>query len=415
MTPTPDQQDVRYAHAVVDEICTRVGPGMPGTDQERDRADIIRRELAAHLGDDHVAVEPFAVAPWAWLASYPICAVLIALAAASNLAAGYLASTSLAILGLVLAIAAPALFILEFVCGRELLDRLFAQRSSENVIGTLPANGAPHRLLIISGHHDSAPENRWFTTLGYASFALALLAVLAFAVTLTFTAVQATGFIVGSPPIIAAGTLAPWLIAVVLIPGIIYGLGFNRGRKGGGTVPGAIDDLSGCGVTVALCRFLVQHPELVPPNTEVRFLSFGSEEAGLRGSRRYVERHLDELRKLDTHVLDLEMIAHPTIGILRSDRNGLVLHAPATVASAVAAAQRAHVPYEVRSAYLGVGTDAASFSDAGLAATTLMPFDAPRQLVELYHQPADRPEALDPVALHNALAVAAEWVHARGD
>lgn len=415
MSPLPSPEDARYAYTIVDEICARVGPGMPGTRQERERADIIRRELATHLGAENVVVEPFRASPWAWLATYPICALLIAFAATCNVVAGYTGSTVLAIVGLLAAIASPALFIIEFVVGSELLDRLFAQRESENVIGTLPATDAPRRLLIVSGHHDSAPENTWFATLGYASFALGLLAALAFAFTLTFNAVQATGFVIGSPTTIAAGTLAPWVIAVVLVPGVVYGLGFNRGRAGGGTVPGAIDDLSGCGVTIALCRFLVEHRELVPPDTEIRFVSFGSEEAGLRGSRRYVARHHDELHHLDTHVLDLEMIAHPTIGILRSDRNGLVRNDPRIVASAVAAAQRAHVPYEVRSAYLGVGTDAASFSDAGLAATTLMPFDAPRQLVELYHQPTDRPEALDPVALHNALAVAAEWIHARGE
>ncbi|HSN26849.1 MAG TPA: M28 family peptidase [Kofleriaceae bacterium] len=415
MSPSPSPDDVKYAYAVVDEICARVGPGMPGTLQEHQRADVIRRELERHLGGDHVVTEPFSVAPWAWLSAYPICAVLIALAAAANLLAGYLGSVLVASIGLAFAVAAPVLFVAELVLGHEVLDRLFTRRPSENVVGTLPATGAPARVLIVSAHHDSAPENTWFATLGYAAFALAVLALLGFAFALTFSAVQVGGFLAGSARAVAAGTLRPWLVAVVFVPGVVYGLAFNRGRAGGGTVPGAADDLSGCGVTLALCRFLVAHPEVVPAGTEIRFVSFGSEEAGLRGSRAYVARHRDELRRLDAHVLDLEMIAHPTVGILRSDLNGTVIHAPASVAAAVEAARRARVPYEVRSAYLGVGTDAAPFSQAGIAATTLMPFDVPKQLVELYHQPSDRPEHLDPQALANTLAVATEWVRARGD
>ena len=81
MSPLPSPEDARYAYTIVDEICARVGPGMPGTRQERERADIIHRELAKHLGAEHVVVEPFTASPWAWLATYPICALLIAFAA----------------------------------------------------------------------------------------------------------------------------------------------------------------------------------------------------------------------------------------------------------------------------------------------------------------------------------------------
>ena len=68
-----------------------------------------------------------------------------------------------------------------------------------------------------------------------------------------------------------------------------------------------------------MCRFLAKNPSCIPPGTEIRFVSFGSEEAGLRGSRRYVERHLDELKRLDARLLNFEMVAHPEISILTSD------------------------------------------------------------------------------------------------
>ena len=83
-------------------------------------------------------------------------------------------------------------------------------------------------------------------------------------------------------------------------------------------MPGAADNLSASAVAVALCRFLVDNPSQIPEDTEIRFISFGSEEAGLRGSRRYVARHLDELKRLDARVLNYEIVAYPVISILTS-------------------------------------------------------------------------------------------------
>ena len=120
-------------------------------------------------------------------------------------------------------------------------------------------------------------------------------------------------------------------------------------------MPGAADNLSASALAVAMCRFLVQNPSYIPDDTEIRFVSFGSEEAGLRGSRRYVERHLDELKRLDARLLNFETVAHPEITILTSDMNGAVKNSPEMVKSVVAAAQRAGVPYKVQSASLGPG------------------------------------------------------------
>jgi aminopeptidase YwaD len=186
-------------------------------------------------------------------------------------------------------------------------------------------------------------------------------------------------------------------------------------RKGGGIVPGAIDNLSGSALAVALGRFLVENPSHIPADAEIRFISFGSEEAGLRGSRRYVERHLDELKRLDARLLNFEMVAHPQIAILTSDVNGTTKHSPDAVKSAVAAAQRAGVPYKERSAYIGVGTDAAPFSRAGLKATTLLPFKVPQQQVAFYHQRRDRPEALTIEPLFNVLKLTLEWIRHGGE
>jgi len=411
--------DARYAYDIVKTICTEVGPGSPGSSQERERAAIIKKELESHLGTGNVAVEEFTVAPAAFLSPYPGAFSMI-LAVLLNISIGRLAGVSpwlTSIAALVFSIASPLPFIFEFYLGLELIDPFFKKKQSVNVIGTLRRPGTKNvkRLLILSGHHDSAPENTWLRLLGYGFFFLTTTYFIGLVTMLVMSIIQLAGVITGNADLVRTGTLGWVLLAYPIVPSIIFALFSTRGRKNGGTVPGAVDNLAASALAVAMCRFLVNNPSYIPADTEIRFVSFGSEEAGLRGSRRYVERHLDELKRLDTRLLNFEMVAHPQIAILTSDVNGTMKHSPEMVKTVVAAAQRAGVPYKVRSAYIGVGTDAAPFSRAGLKATTLLPFKVPQQQVAFYHQKWDGPEVLTMEPLLNVLKLSFEWVRNGGE
>jgi aminopeptidase YwaD len=211
------------------------------------------------------------------------------------------------------------------------------------------------------------------------------------------------------------GTLGWVVLAYPILPSIIVHLFFNRGRKNGGTVPGAADNLSASAAVAAMCRFLVKNPAYIPADTEIRFVSFGSEEVGVRGSRRYVQRHLDELKRLEARQLNYEVIAHPEVGILTSDINGTVKHSPEMVRSAAAAAERAGVPHKMTAGFLGAGSDAGPFSQAGLKAITLQPMKMPEQMIAFYHQKADTPDVVTLEPLLNVLKLTLEWVQCGGE
>jgi hypothetical protein len=96
--------------------------------------------------------------------------------------------------------------------------------------------------------------------------------------------------------------------------------------------------------------------------------------------------------------------------------NGTVKNSPEMVKSVVAAAERAGVPYKVQSAsFGGPGCDGAPFSQAGLKATTLLPFKMPQQMVAFYHQKWDSPEILTIEPLLNVLKLTFEWVRNGGE
>ena len=85
MSAVISEDDARYAYHIVRTICSEVGPGLPGSPQERKRTAIIGNELASHLGAENVAIEEFSLAPDAFLGSLPISALFMLLAALSNI------------------------------------------------------------------------------------------------------------------------------------------------------------------------------------------------------------------------------------------------------------------------------------------------------------------------------------------
>jgi hypothetical protein len=413
------KQDAQYALDIVKKICKEVGPGLPASPQERQRAEMIKRELEQHLGEENVAMEEFTLAPEACLSPFPgvlfmILAVLLNFSTA-RFTGIWSGVTSIG--ALIFSILAPLLFIFEFIYAYEVVDPLFRKQVSINLIGRLrkPGTQSVKRLLILSGHHDSAPENTWLRFLGYGFFVLSATYFIGLATLLVMNSLQVIGVIFGNAEIARLGTLGWVLLAYPIAPSIIYGAFFTRGKKNGGTVPGAMDNLSACAITVAMCRFLVENPSYIPADIEIRFITFGSEEVGLRGSRRYVERHLDELKRLEARLLNYEMVVHPEIAILTSEVNGTVKNSPELVKSVVAAAERAGVPYRLQPAFLGTASDAGPFSRAGLKATTLNPFKFPQQMVAYYHQIWDTPEVLTLEPLLNVLKLTFEWVRNAGE
>jgi hypothetical protein len=411
-------QDAEYALDIVKRICTEVGPGLPATLQERERAAIIKKELEAHLGAENVVLEEFTLAPDAFLSPYPGVLSMI-IAVVLNISIGHFTGITpwvTSIAALVFSIITPLLFILEFILCREVLDPLFPKKQSINVIGTLHKPGTTNvkRLLILSGHHDSALENTWLRFTGYGFYFLSVTFLIGAITLVVMNLIQLVGLVITNEAVVGAGTLGWVLLVYPILPSIIYVMFLTRGYKNGGNVPGAADNLSACAVAVSTCRFLVNNPSYIPDDTEIRFITFGSEEAGCRGSRRYVKRHLDELRRLDTRILNYEIVAYPEIAILTTEANGTVENSPEMVNSVVAAAERAGIPYKVHAATLGTGSDAAPFSRAGLKATTLLGFRVPQQMVAFYHQKWDAPEVLSIEPLLNVLKLTFEWVRNGG-
>lgn len=412
--------DAAYALDIVKQICEKVGPGISCSYNESKRAAIIENEFKSHLGEENVIIEKFKVAPFAFISAYHLSALLMIIAVFLNISVHLFSGAFpliISMFALIFSFLSPTIFILEFVLGLNIIDPFFRKKESLNVIGTLRKPGSKNikKLLILSGHHDSAPENTWLTLTGYGFFFLSCTFIIGVISLLVMSIIQLIGLFINNIEIINLGTVGLTILIYPIIPSVIFGMTFVKCMKNNGNVPGAADNLSACALAVSMCRFLVKNPSYIPDDVEIRFISFGSEEAGCRGSQNYVENHLYDLRRLDVRMLNFETVVFPEITVLTSDVNGTVKNSNEIIESIVAAARRARVPYRLKPAMLGVSNDSGPFSKAGLKAITLLPFAIPKQLVAFYHQKWDEPENLSIEPFLNVLKLSLEWIRTGGD
>lgn len=420
-------REVAYMFGFIKRICTEIGPGIPCSPQERQRALVIKEEMQATLGADNVEVEQTVLAPKAFLGWYRWgCAASLVSAAfffTRHISGFPLIWSALSFL-LVLAVSITTVF--EFFLAREFIDRFFRKAESQNVIGHIrrkEESAEPiQRLLIISGHHDSAIQYNWLTYTGFGYYIAQLFAVVPLALILFGTGTEFFSILLFDKSFDWVQQFMFWVNVTIGPLGLISAFFFLGPQREGGTVPGAVDNLSACAITLAVGRVLTLYPGLIPPHTEVRLITFGSEEASLRGSSRYVERHIDELRRLDARVCNLESIIDPEITIFTSDGNGFTRNIPAACSALAQAARAANVPYALRPfPMFGGGTDALPFSRSKIKAATLFAMRVPEQMVRWYHTPRDtytlflNEKEGGTRGLYNALKICVEWVKREGD
>lgn len=409
------KDEARYIIDLVKKICTKVGPGIPCSPQEKDRAMIIREELEKTVGPESVDVEEFTCAPYAFLGWIRFGAIAGAISVGLHFLArqttGY-PVIPLYTLSFLFALAILLAFVFQFILCREFLDFLFPKKNSLNVIGKIPPKEGPvKKILIFAGHHDSAYQFNWVRYLKYGYF-LAVAVIFWGVISIALnTGFSLAGFIFDSERLIDLGQITLRNLYLPVIPALVFAFFFLGSGKNGGTVPGAADNLSGSALAISVGRILKQNPEIIPPHTEIRLISFGSEEAGMRGSLRYVEKHLGELKEHDAELCNFETVICPVITILTSDCNGFVRNSRHVVDALAEAARRAEVPHRIKPfPFGGAGTDASPFSAAGIKASCLLPLKYPGQMVKFYHQPSDNYDILTPEPLINTLKIAIEWI-----
>ena len=178
-------------------------------------------------------------------------------------------------------------------------------------------------------------------------------------------------------------------------------------------VPGAVDNLSAVAVVLGMGRYLKKHGDIIPDDTEIRLISFGCEEAGLRGAYRYAEAHEKELKKHDAELVNMDGIqSTKNLSVVEYEPTTRTKHSEEVVQKILDAADTVEIKTKKMGAtfveklvgQISGGTDATAFSKAGIKAANISAMEL-KKFIKFYHQPFDTLEMIDEGALERALKV----------
>ncbi|MBN2027223.1 MAG: M28 family peptidase [Actinobacteria bacterium] len=285
-----------YMYGLVDRAVSSIGPRESCSDEEKRLGRLFAQEIEPTC--ERIDVEQFTCSPKAFLGFFPYLVLL------------YLAGVVLYYIyppvSIILSAIGIGILFYEVVRYRELIDLFYPKREGENVAGFVAPRGEVRKRVIVSAHLDSAYEFKvWYWLKGQSvpAMAVAFLApVLLLGASLARTIADSSGV----PDNTAFTVLGIILIAISPVVAIFF---FFHTRD---VVPGAMDDMAGIAVVAGLARYLRDAREgdgFYPEHTEIVLLALSSEEAGLRGAKRYAARHKNEYLQVPTFALFLDNIA----------------------------------------------------------------------------------------------------------
>lgn len=396
--PSKLRESTNYTVKTIKNICKNIGPRAPGGDSEKKAQEFVSKELESCC--DTVSIEEFSVHPKAFLSWVSICSYLMIVAA-------ILFFFGLGVVSLAITLVCLSFVVGEFILYKEMLDPLFKKKTSRNVVGIRKPTGEVKRRIIFSGHIDSSQEWR-FTHLGGAKLltSVIVMAVVGFVIGLalpTIAIIKGQGF---NPSLSMYGDDKFLKVLSFIFLGFIplfFTFSFFINNKL--TVIGANDNLTGAIASVAVAKFM-QANNIRFEHTEVRVLTTGSEEVGLRGAKAYSKRHLKECQEIETvfcnsdTLKDLDFIA-----IYDRDLSSTVQNDKRVCALIKQAGATAGIDLPYKPVFFGA-SDAAAISQAGLFAATLASMDpAPPRY---YHTRRDTADILEPKSIEAGLNILLE-------
>ncbi|MFX0057217.1 MAG: M28 family peptidase [Candidatus Heimdallarchaeota archaeon] len=415
-------EDSQYMYEIIQRIINECGPRMPCSVQEAKAAEIISAELKKSC--DNVDIEPFNCQPRAFLGYIKINLILIFLSFILFFMIPFDIThyweEIIIWVSFILNLVAIIIIWNEFFNYREFIDPIFKKKQSQNVIGTIKPVGERTKLLIFSGHHDSALQ---FNLLRYLKIGYPIIIFIGLGIMVLWSV---TSFIMLLISIIGLFVYRSFFIFnltlfIIGIPAFIGLFLFISSGEKANKVPGAVDNLSAVVIILTLAKYLKKRKEIIPRNTEIKLISFGCEEAGLRGAYRYVKKHQNELKSLDAECVNLDAIQSKTkISVIDFEPSTRTKHSDIVVKKIKAASKLVNVDISASSlggsnllekiiGQISGGTDATAFSKAGIKAANISAMNL-KKIIKFYHQPSDTLDKIEKGSLEQVLKILISFV-----
>lgn len=299
MKTTTGKGTMQYMLDGIKYICQTFRNRAPGSESERNAQDHFAGELKQWADD--VQVEDFTIHRGSFMGWIPPAGIIGVISALLYWFRGD--STIIPVISTVLLALAASCFMLQFILYRRYVDFLFPKATSRNVMAVRKPSGETKRRIIFCGHADAAHE--W--TYSYHGQIKTLAPVMGGSIgglfiTLAINFVLMIVTFVNGPVANTGIWKALGILQLILIPFFIAICFFINWKC---IVDGANDNLTACYISMGVLKDMAE-ADFRYENTEVCCLIVGSEEAGLRGSLAYAERHKEELMATETVTIAMD-------------------------------------------------------------------------------------------------------------
>ena len=375
-------QSISYMIAQITHICRSLQPRSPGGPGEHEAAEYMAGILHDECGCEDPMKEPYDAHPASF---YGYCVITGLLGILICL--GFFVHP---LVSLILSCLSLFLFLSCFVFYKPVIDRFFPKKTGINVTAVRHCQGEVKRRILINGHLDAS----WEFPLNYycggivfeAPNAMSLAGVLYY-IALSICALCGAGSWI---------TVAS-LCGLVFLPFFIAVMFTYNPRR---VVDGANDNLTGCYMGIALLRQM-QQLGFTPEHTETGVILTGSEEAGLRGAKAWVQRHKDDFRDVPTYIVCFDTIHDPQFLMVNErDLNSTLKSDPDLSNLFLKACADMQVPCRRgRVPLFGGSTDSAAFTQGGFRSVAITGLD--HKLEDYYHTRRDSYDNLNEEGLTN--------------
>jgi len=376
-----------YMYDLIDKVMKTIGPRESCSEEERRLGRLFSDEIQPCCA--RVESETFTCSPTAFVGFFPYLVLM------------YIAAVVLFFfvppLSCVIAVVAFLVIIFEVVRYKELIDPVWPKRDGENILGFIEPRDEAARRVYVSAHLDSAYEFKiWYWFKGASA---AVMGAGAFVLLLLFGFSLAAGI---ARPVGLPSSTVFWVFGFILV-GLTPLIGLFAFFHTSDVVPGAMDDMAGIAVLAGLGRYFrdaKQSEGFYPETTEVVLLALSSEEAGLRGAKRFAARHKGDALPSSGIFLD-GIYDEEFFTVFEKELWPGAVMDPGLVSVARKAAQNAGFELEVGNLPLGA-TDASAFALEGMPSVSLC-LSETKRLVPHYHTRLDTIDNIKPHSLAVAL------------
>jgi len=371
------------------EVCEKIGPRSPCSKEEEHCAQFMVKRLKKFC--DEAWIDEFYCRPGAYRAMFhwPILFYIIAIPF----------SLFYPWISLILTSFVVIILVGNEIYNKEIIDPLFKKQRSTNVIAKIKPSKEKKNIIILNGHHDSNWEFPLGKRFGTKVSIFMVLPIVFNPILLIFSIIKI---------IAPLSLLVEIILLVIMIAPVPILIPFGIKVISKTPVMGANDNLSALAVCLTTAQYF-SNPKNKLTHSELWIVSFGCEEIGIRGSKRFVSKYLDSIK--DAYTINLDLVGEKDchLHIVTKVEMGAIKLSPEICAILQTASNKVNIP--ITQGPVMCFTDSMAFSMKKLKSASIVGLLPDGNMPRFYHTINDTIENIDPKLMRECLEICIQAIY----